>query len=104
MTHLAIHRPSTRGRKRRQPASVAASAQFAPGHFTALIREHNWPPRFVAVGVDERAERRRAQQVAAAQAARALGNSTGSGYGDGTIKGMGHKRRRPSEGSGRAED
>jgi hypothetical protein len=30
--------------KTQKPA--AAAAEYPPGHFTALVRLHNWPPRF----------------------------------------------------------
>lgn len=38
-----ILRPAGR---RPKPAKAAAPAVYPPGHFTALIRAHNFPPRF----------------------------------------------------------
>ena len=41
MTHRVRKRPS----RAAQPVAMALPT-YAPGHFTALIRAHNWPPRF----------------------------------------------------------
>lgn len=33
---------------RAKPRELVARTGYAPGHFMALARAHNWPPRFVA--------------------------------------------------------
>ncbi len=44
MTRAAhLVRPAARRPKAAAPAPTSA---FKPGHFTELIRLHNWPPRF----------------------------------------------------------
>ena len=45
MTPMHVPRP---GHRRARAAAVPVSpvAQFNPGHFTALIRAHDWPPSF----------------------------------------------------------
>lgn len=42
MTAPHIARPT----RRRKPAPAAPAQPYPPGHFTELIRRHNWPPRF----------------------------------------------------------
>jgi hypothetical protein len=34
------------GRTRRAAAAAAAPVSYPAGYFTALIREHNWPPQW----------------------------------------------------------
>ncbi len=35
-------------RPRQKAAAPAPSVDYQPGHFTALIRRHDWPPMFVS--------------------------------------------------------
>lgn len=44
--HL-VRRPDAAGRKACSRRKVAAEpAAYPPGYFLALVRQHNWPPRF----------------------------------------------------------
>jgi hypothetical protein len=58
------------------------STDYPAGYFTALIREHNWPPRFESKlnysGLDWK-------RHVAGQWARAVAITTGAGWGNGTI-------------------
>lgn len=55
---------------------------YSPGHFTELIRAHNWPPRFEPMADMNSGEFYRAQ---AASAAREQAKAEGKGWGAGTI-------------------
>lgn len=44
MTAPHILRPAARARRSFVP--VPAAPAYPPGHFTALLRRHDWPPRF----------------------------------------------------------
>ena len=60
MKPLHAHRPGGTTTKRRKQHGPAAD--YAPGYFTADIREHNWPPRFESRG-DWRSKRDAAPHV-----------------------------------------
>jgi hypothetical protein len=55
---------------------------YEPGHFTALIRKHNWPPEFVSL---MKHDEREAERKQAAEKARQAASATGAGWGNGTI-------------------
>lgn len=55
---------------------------FPPGHFTALIREHNWPPGFEPQVVWRHDDHLRQE---AARHAREESAANGRGWGNGTI-------------------
>lgn len=42
-------KPDTRPSYKRRPKSTPAAAvtDYKPGHFTELLRKHDWPPRWV---------------------------------------------------------
>jgi len=49
MTHAAhVHRPGGSGSRRRK-AAAAEATDYPPGFFTALVRQHNWPPMWQPV-------------------------------------------------------
>lgn len=66
---------------------------YTPGHFTALMREHNWPPMFEA-----RIDREMPKHDAQAVAVKALQTAIGRGH-TGTIVGALSGRTPASRGS-----
>lgn len=65
------------GRKACAPTAVA---DYAPGHFTALIAKHDWPPNFIPQFEHELhwSDARRVQQIREHQTANAVGWGSGT--------------------------
>lgn len=86
MTSPHIARPAHHKKRKPTPPPVQDEA-FATGHFTALIRRHNWPPDFTPqlrrpVYVNQFGET--AQEVAARS--REAGLAEGRSYALGTVQ------------------
>lgn len=61
-------------RPRRRKQAAVAAVEYSPGYFTALIRQHDWPPSFrPAVVSDSDLYARRAAYARQAQANREAG-------------------------------
>lgn len=91
-------RPADKAKLRhgaKRPAAPACDS-YAPGHFTALMRAHDWPPGFVsALAVKAPGEHN--AQALADHARRNREAGIGFGQGGGTVKmpGTPHANRPP---------
>jgi hypothetical protein len=79
---MHVRRPAQR-RAKPAPAVKPAVPVYEPGFFMALVRQHDWPPRFEPQMESMTVQRQ--IQLAAAARGREVANATGVGWGNGTI-------------------
>jgi hypothetical protein len=81
-----VCRPAPR-RARAMVAHHQAAPVYPPGYFLALVRKHDWPPRFESVA--DFSSQTDMLRTRSAQLGRAMAQAQGLGWGNGTIPMLG---------------